>query len=162
MSREYLCISYHGRMTGQDEECDLLGYERMFAKEIPCWIRLWLNMGKWYMGQTHAMYEVSEQWIKTFKRLLWINCGSIVGQDKLMEIDEDIRFIHWNENSLMHDKSAYDIGRTNKGDVIAGNKVGEYNSECIVFRPEIGTIKDLRNVRGIITSWVEMSLTLNQ
>jgi len=147
-------------MDGEPNESDLLGYERMFAKEIPCWVRAWFLMGQWYLGQTINTYEVSPQWLRTFRRLLWINCNSLEGEERLLDIDADFRLIHWNENSLMHSVSAYDVNRTNKGDIVVGCKVEEPTEDCIVFRPEYGTIKDLGSVRGIITSQVRLGLTL--
>jgi len=157
---EYIIIAYHGKMDGRADECDLLGYERVFAKEIPCWVHLWHTMGKWCIGQHQPKHEVSEQWLRTYKEKLWINCNDLEGSDRLMQIDADFRYIHWNDSALLHSTCAYDIGRTNKGDVIAGNGVEKYNSECIVYRPEYGTIKDLTSVRGIVTSWTEMALTM--
>lgn len=156
---EYLVISYHGRMHGTDEECDLLGYERMFAREIPCWVHVWNLMGKWYIGQNQGKYEVSLQWLRTFKRLLWINCNSLQASDMLMSVD-DFRYIPWSETKLMHSTCAYDVRLTNKGDMIVGCKVEDWNSNSIIFLPEHSKIKDLYQVRGVITSWVTECLTM--
>jgi hypothetical protein len=150
-----ILISHRGNLFGsiKEEENHPKKIEEVISRGFNCEIDLWVHKKKnrtysYYLGHETGLYEIEENWIKEFKKSLWIHCKNTLALEVLASSGANFNFF-W------HQTDDYTV--TSHG-IIWVYPGREVPPRGILVLPELGknSFSDIKslNIAGVCSDFI--------